>query len=161
MESTIVIVAADAESVDQAVTRLARVGLESVAGYLEDGMYGWDQAGLATATVAQMPADELKARIDEHADLRVVDVRRPTEYAAGHVPGATNIPLAELARRIGELEAARPTAVVCASGFRSSAATSVLEQRGFPEVYNLVGGTNGWVASGFPVESETAAGGSN
>jgi hydroxyacylglutathione hydrolase len=100
-----------------------------------------------------MPADELDARLREHEDLQVIDVRRPAEYEAGHVPGARNAQLAELAKRTSEFDPGRPTAVVCASGYRSSAATSLLEQKGFGELYNVVGGTNGWIAAGYPAES--------
>jgi hydroxyacylglutathione hydrolase len=104
-----------------------------------------------------MPVDELKARIDERADLQIVDVRRAPEYTAGHVPGAINAPLAELAKGAERFDPNRPTAVVCASGYRSSAATSLLERRGFRELYNVVGGTNGWIKTGFPVEAPAAA----
>jgi hydroxyacylglutathione hydrolase len=45
-----------------------------------------------------------------------------------------------------------PVAVICASGYRSSAATSILERCGFLQVFNVVGGTNGWINAGYPVE---------
>jgi hydroxyacylglutathione hydrolase len=153
----IVLVADEAEQIDEAVTRLARVGHEAVEGYLDGGMLAWDRAGLEVARLPQMPVDELKARIDEKADLQVVDVRREPEYNAGHVPGAASAPLSDLTRFVDQLDPNRPTAVVCASGYRSSAATSLLQQRGFREVYNVVGGTNGWVKTGFPVETPAAA----
>jgi hydroxyacylglutathione hydrolase len=153
----IVLVANDVEGVDEAVMRLARVGIETVKGYLGGGMYAWHMAGLPTATVAQMPADELNARIAEGADLQIVDVRRPAEYATGHVPGAVNVQLADLDKKAPELEPSRPTAVVCASGYRSSAATSLLERKGFTNLFNVVGGTSGWVNAGYPVEGATSA----
>jgi len=157
MGSSIVVVADDVEQVDEAVTRLARIGIETVEGYLEGGMLAWDGAGFEVERVAQMPADELKARLDEHADLQIIDVRRPAEYAGGHVPGATNAQLADLEKSVERFDPARPTAVICASGYRSSAATSLLERHGFEELYNVVGGTNGWVKIGYPVESSSAA----
>jgi glyoxylase-like metal-dependent hydrolase (beta-lactamase superfamily II)/rhodanese-related sulfurtransferase len=156
MGVAIVLVADGLEQVDEAVTRLARVGLETVEGYLEGGMYGWDRAGFTVARIAQMPVDELKARIDERADLQIIDVRRPPEYAAGHVPGATNAQLADLTKVVDRFDPDQPTAVVCASGYRSSAATSLLEQRGFRSLFNVVGGTNGWIDAGYPVERPIA-----
>ena len=120
-------------------------------------MLAWDRAGLEATRLPQMPVDELKARIDETADLQIVDVRRTPEYSAGHVPGATSAPLADLTRLEDRLDPSRPTAVVCASGYRSSAATSLLEQRGFRELYNIVGGTNGWIKTGFSIETPAAA----
>jgi hydroxyacylglutathione hydrolase len=99
-----------------------------------------------------MPVDELRSRIDERSDLQILDVRRPAEYESGHVPGAASLPLNRLDKEAGELDPRRPTAVVCASGYRSSAATSLLARRGFKQLFNVVGGTNGWVSAGYPVE---------
>ena len=82
----LVIVADELEGVDEAVTRLARVGIESVKGFLSGGMYAWDQAGLESAATPQMPLDELRQRIEEKDGLQIVDVRGPGEYAAGHAP---------------------------------------------------------------------------
>lgn len=149
----IVIVTDEPAAVDEAVMRLARVGIESVKGFLGDGMYGWDLAGFRTAAIAQMPAEELRHRLQEKDPLQIVDVRRPGEYEAGHVPGAVNVTLSHLERRISVLDSALPTAVVCASGYRSSIATSILERRGFSTLFNVVGGTNGWVNAGYQVES--------
>jgi hydroxyacylglutathione hydrolase len=153
----VVLVANDEEDVEEAVVRLARVGIETVSGYLGGGMYAWNKAGLPTASMAQIPADELDARITEGADLRIVDVRRPAEFAIGHVPGAVNAQLAELEKMAADLDPSRPTAVVCASGYRSSTATSLLERRGFTQLFNVVGGTTGWVNAGYPVEGATSA----
>ena len=154
----IVLIADDIAAVDDAVMRLARVGIESVVGYLGGGMRAWDQAGLVTGAIPQMPVDELHHRILEGAQLQLVDVRRPGEYDNGHVPGAINVTLAHLEQEVSRLNSNRPTAVICASGYRSSAATSILERHRFAEIYNIVGGTNGWVNAGYPVEgSEEAA----
>jgi len=151
-DTPIIIVADEAAGVEEAVTRLARVGIEKVAGYLGGGMYAWDKAGLATEAIAQMPVDELRRRVDEHNDLQIVDVRRPLEYASGHVPGAVNAPLAHLEPELARLKPAKPIAVICASGYRSSAATSLLAKWGYKELFNIVGGTSGWINAGHPVE---------
>jgi rhodanese-related sulfurtransferase/glyoxylase-like metal-dependent hydrolase (beta-lactamase superfamily II) len=156
-DAPVVLIAEDQAGVDEAFVRLARVGLENVRGYLEGGMYAWDRAKLEVERIAQMPPDELCRRIEEGADLQIVDVRRPAEYRGGHVPGAVHIELAHLVEHVAELDPQRPTAIVCASGYRSSAATSLLARHGFGELYNLVGGTNGWIQTGFPVETPVAA----
>jgi rhodanese-related sulfurtransferase len=148
----LVIVADDLAGVDEAVTRLARVGIESVKGFLGGGMYAWDQAGLESAATSQMPLDELRHRIEEKDGLQIVDVRGPGEYAAGHAPRAINITLSHLARDLSRLDPKLPTAVICASGYRSSAGTSILAQNGFSQVFNVVGGTNGWINAGYEVE---------
>lgn len=81
---------------------------------------------------------------DEGRELSVLDVRQPHEYASGHLPGAQLIPLAELPRRHGELDASRPTLVYCAAGMRSMAGAQFLAGQGFAKVFNLRGGTKAW-----------------
>jgi hydroxyacylglutathione hydrolase len=153
MGSPIVIVADDEGSVTEAVLRLARVGLDSVEGYLSGGIQAWDAAGLPLATLPQMPIDELANRIEEGVGMQILDVRRQPEYSPGHVPGAVNVPLAELPQRADGFDRSTPVVAVCGSGYRSSMATSLLERAGFREVYNLVGGTTAWLASGHPGET--------
>jgi rhodanese-related sulfurtransferase len=148
----IIIVADDEAGVDEAMVRLARVGIESVKGFLAGGMYAWDRARLPTASLPQMPVDELRSRINEHADLQILDVRRPAEFAAGHIPAAANVELANLEEKLADLDSSKPMAVVCAGGYRSSAAASLLLRRGFRELFNVVGGTGAWVSANYPVE---------
>jgi hydroxyacylglutathione hydrolase len=152
-ETPVVIVAEDESGVDEAVTRLARVGIENVKGYLGGGMYAWDKAGLETEAIAQIPVDELRSRLDEEGDVQVIDVRRSAEYHAGHVPGARLATLAHLETLASGFDKESPTAVVCASGYRSSAATSILARMGFRHIFNVVGGTSGWVNAGYPTET--------
>jgi rhodanese-related sulfurtransferase len=152
-EQPVVIVAEDEAGVDEAVVRLARVGIESVKGYLAGGMYAWDKANLKTENLAQMPVDELHSRIEEHSDLQIVDVRRPAEYNVGHIPGAVNAELSHLEEKLARIDPSKPTAVTCASGYRSSAAASILAKRGFNQLFNIVGGTGAWVGANYPVEA--------
>ena len=151
--SKLVVVAADDAKVAEAATRLARVGLEPVEGFLAGGMNAWRDAGFETAGVPQITVEELRRRLDAEPGLQVLDVRRPAEYVEGHVPGARLAPLSDLASDALEgLDPRRPVAVICAGGYRSSAATSLLAPRGFRELYNVSGGTSAYVAAGFPVE---------
>jgi glyoxylase-like metal-dependent hydrolase (beta-lactamase superfamily II)/rhodanese-related sulfurtransferase len=156
--TTIVLVADDLEQIDQAVMRLARVGIESVAGYLDGSVYAWDRTGFETARLPQMPVAELRAQLGERKDLQVVDVRRPGEYAAGHVPGARAVPLSDLENHLAQLDRGKPLAVVCASGYRSSIASSILARRGFATLFNVVGGTSAWVQAGYPAETASSKG---
>ncbi|MBW4037263.1 MAG: MBL fold metallo-hydrolase [Acidobacteria bacterium] len=146
MQTPIVVVAEEEDGVDEAVMRLARVGVETVAGYLEGGMYAWDKAGLEVSTIEQMPVDELRSLLQEHAEVQLLDVRRPGEYQAGHVPEAKSAELAHLAERVRGLDRSRPIAVMCQSGYRLAAACSVLRREGFAKVSNVVGGMSAWSA---------------
>jgi hydroxyacylglutathione hydrolase len=154
----LVIVAEEEAQVDEAVTRLARVGHESVRGYLRGGMEAWRASGFDADGVPQISVADLRRMLDERPDLQVLDVRRPAEYAAGHAPRAVNAPLSpHLKDEAANLDPARPVAVICAGGYRSSAATSLLKPLGFRQLLNVTGGTGAWVAAGFPVEKPSAA----
>jgi len=144
----VLLVAEDEEQVREARTRLARVGIDNVAGYLAGGILEWDRAGLPLATMEQVNVEELDARLREGRVRRVVDVRRPAEWQAGHIPNAVHLPLNTLAQNVGELDRSEPLAAICAGGFRSSIATSILEQQGFTKVTNVVGGMAAWTGSG-------------
>ncbi len=152
-EMPLIIVADDETKVDEALMRLARVGLENVKGYLSGGMKAWNDAGLETASIEQISVDELRERLELEADLQVLDVRRAGEYNDGHVPRAESLPLGpELAQAASHLDTERALAVICAGGYRSSAATSLLEQHGFRRLLNVSGGTGAWIKAGHPVE---------
>jgi hydroxyacylglutathione hydrolase len=154
METPIVIVAESEGKTDEAVTRLARVGIESVKGYLAGGVSAWHDAGLELATVPQITVHELNELMGKQTPLQIIDVRRLPEYESGHVPRALHAPLASLQQNVAGLglDPARPTAVICAGGYRSSAATSIFQQHGFANLLNVTGGTSAWIDSGYPVE---------
>jgi hydroxyacylglutathione hydrolase len=148
----LVIVAADEGQVDEAILRLARVGHENVRGHLAGGMRAWAEAGHESETVPQISVGELKEMLASRPDLQVLDVRRPAEYAAGHAPRAASAPLGPRLADTAALDPARPVAVICAGGYRSSAATSLLKRAGYGDLFNVAGGTGAWVAAGHPVE---------
>jgi rhodanese-related sulfurtransferase len=70
----------------------------------------------------------------------------------GHVPRALNAPLASLDKSQLPLQKEKLTAVICAGGYRSSAALSLLQKQGFSNLLNVTGGTGAWVSAGYPVE---------
>lgn len=153
LNSSIVIIADTGAQVDESVVRLARVGIENVKGYLNGGVQSWREAGLQVDSIEQVSVAELKEQM-ANADLQIVDVRRPGEYVNGHVPRAFNAPLASLDESLGPLplEKNKLTAVICAGGYRSSAAASLLQKQGFSNLINVSGGTGAWINAGYPVE---------
>jgi glyoxylase-like metal-dependent hydrolase (beta-lactamase superfamily II)/rhodanese-related sulfurtransferase len=147
----VLIVAADDDGAREAVLRLARVGLENVAGSLAGGVGAWRASERPLATIPQITVADLRGLVGR-GDLQVIDVRRGGEYAGGHVPGAITAPLDRLADEARRLDSARPTAVICAGGYRSSAASSLLSRLGFKDLRNVVGGTGAWIEAGYEVE---------
>lgn len=131
----------------EARNRLARIGFDRVIGYLDRPF----EVMLAHQDDVQM-ASRLTARAFDRraadlADLQVVDVRNPGEVAAGTIPDAIAIPVGQLPGRLDELDAARPTVVYCAGGYRSSVAASLLRANGFTDVSDILGGFGAWEES--------------
>ena len=143
----IILVAEDHDTMLEARTRLARVGMEDVIGYLQDGMAAWFGAGLPVAQVPQITVQDLHREL-QHVQL--VDVRQPGEWEQGHIEGAMLKPLPKLTTLLDGLDRARPVAVHCKSGYRSSIATSLLEREGFAQVMNVIGGFDAWKTCGLP-----------
>jgi glyoxylase-like metal-dependent hydrolase (beta-lactamase superfamily II)/rhodanese-related sulfurtransferase len=146
--TSIIVIAEDQERVREARTRLARVGLENVAGFLDGSILAWSLAGLPLTTTEQIGVDELSARLNEPDPPMILDVRRAAEWTAGHIAQAVHMPLPSLRDRARQLNRDSALIVICAGGYRSSIATSILEQQGFRSVTNTVGGMAAWTAAG-------------
>ena len=147
----VAIVAENEEKVDEAFMRLARVGIETVKGYILIDDYTGE-----TSKVEQVSVEQAKDATND-GNVQFVDVRRPAEHASGHARNAMNLPLDILAREVGKLDPEKPTYVLCQSGYRSSLATSILENAGFKQIYNVTGGTKAWMDAGLETETSGAA----
>ncbi len=148
LNTPLIIVAENEERVLESRTRLARVGHENVIGYLAGGILAWDQAGFPTATTEQITVVELNERIKEKEVDQVVDVRRIGEWNSGHIREAIHIPLNTLSKEaLEKLSPDKNTAAICAGGYRSSMATSILEKLGYHKITNVIGGMNAWNSS--------------
>ena len=90
---------------------------------------------------------------DLPADAVILDVREDDEWAAGHVDGATHVPLGEVPQRLGELPDGDPLFVICRSGNRSGRAVAWLDQQGIESV-NVTGGMRAWAAAGRPMVAD-------
>jgi glyoxylase-like metal-dependent hydrolase (beta-lactamase superfamily II)/rhodanese-related sulfurtransferase len=103
--------------------------------------------------VREVSLDDLRVR---PSDALVVDVREPDEFVSGHVPGAVNLPQADLASRLAEIPRDRPVYVICQGGFRSLRAAQFLSQCGVGDVASVKGGTAAWGAAGGELIRESA-----
>ncbi|WP_038029700.1 MBL fold metallo-hydrolase [Thermonema rossianum] len=139
----------------ETITRLARVGYDHVLGFLNDGMQEWAQAGKEIATVESVSAEEF-ARLYEEGKTAVLDVRRPGEYAAGHVKGALNYPVDYLQQHLAELDKSKKYYIHCAGGYRSMIACSILKRHGFEQVVDVMGGYNAIKQTNIPKEEAVA-----
>jgi glyoxylase-like metal-dependent hydrolase (beta-lactamase superfamily II)/rhodanese-related sulfurtransferase len=148
----LILVAEDQAAVEESRTRLARVGFESVAGYLEGGMARWAAEQRPTAQVMQITVAELRRELaEEPGSIQIVDVRRKPEWEHGHISGALHKPLDKVGQMLGDLDRAKPVVVHCKGGYRSAIACSLIQRAGFENVTNLIGGLDAWQATGLPV----------
>lgn len=124
---------------------LVRVGLDHIAGFLQGGMPAWTAAHLPTSTIGLLNPAEVQARLDFAPDqVILLDVRNPSEWAAGHIPAARHIMLGDLPRQIPTLPTNQPIITACQAGHRASIAASLLARAGFKNVGSLEGGMNAW-----------------
>jgi hydroxyacylglutathione hydrolase len=151
LDPPLIIAAEDPEQVRESQMRLARVGIENVAGYLSDGVAGWIQNGFELDYIPQITVqDFVELRNQEPDRIAVLDVREPGEVAGGVIENSLCIPLGKLVSRLAELGRERLLVVHCKGGYRSSIATSILRRAGFRDIANLTGGFDVWRTAGLP-----------
>ena len=128
----------------ETIIRLARVGFDKVRGYVDGGFEAWKNAGEETDMIIDVEADELAMDIPFDDRLVVVDVRKPVEFADGHVKNALNIPLNDMTdpANMAQLEEDQNIYVHCQGGYRSVIATSLLKRQGIHNLRNVTGGWN-------------------
>jgi hydroxyacylglutathione hydrolase len=154
-DTPLLLVAENTADVAGAARSLIRVGLDQIAGWLHGGIEAWKDAGLPLTQMHLPTVQQVSQQLDAGANLRILDVRGNEEWNAGHIAGAIHIMGGELPKRVNELSPDEgPVAVICAGGYRSTVAASVLERAGFVNVNNIVGGMMGWQRAGLPMIRE-------
>lgn len=124
----------------ETITRLSRVGFDHVVGYLEGGMEAWKKAGMECDHVNSIDATELAEIMKTEHSARVLDVRRPSEYAAEHAKDVENFPLDYFSDFMSDLSKDETYFLHCAGGYRSMIAASILKSRGFENIIDISGG---------------------
>jgi hydroxyacylglutathione hydrolase len=142
----IVIVAPPGREIE-AATRLGRIGFDNVAGYLEGGMQALEDRDDLLAYTLQTSCASIRPWVGEPDAPYVLDVRTPSEWQQRHVDGSVNIPLSRLTAHMKDIPRNRPVVVMCAGGYRSSIAASLLQHHGFSRLSELTGGMAAWTAS--------------
>jgi hydroxyacylglutathione hydrolase len=164
LDREIILVAEDPERTEESRMRLARVGIEHIAGYLDGGISAWERSGRQVAQFAQISAGELRQLLVREPGMQLVDVRRSGEWDAGHIAQAHHAPLNKFAtvvssgpdaaaKLLPDFDIDRPVIVHCQGGYRSAIAASLLERAGFSMVVNVIGGFDAWKLHQFPMET--------
>jgi hydroxyacylglutathione hydrolase len=149
LDTPLIIAGEDPEHIRESQLRLARVGVENIAGYLADGMVGWIKNGFELDYIPQISIqDFVELRSREPDRVAVLDVREPGELTSGAIENSLFVPLGKLKSRTAELDRKKLLVVHCKGGYRSSIATSLLRRAGFRDIANLTGGFDAWKAAG-------------
>ena len=152
----VVLVLEHDEQYEEARTELARIGIDRVAGYLAGGIESWETSGRDIATLAQISTRQLEEML-RRDEVTVIDARSLAEWQEGHIDGALHRFAGQIVTGAVEAPAGGPLAIICGSGYRSSVAASVLQQRGRQDVINVLGGMEGWQAAGLPTTDAAAS----
>ncbi len=143
-DKEILFIADSVEDVKEATIKFRRVGIDLEIGYLDGGINSWLKAGKGVKNYPVISVEELDKWIKESKNIKIIDVRNPSEFANGSIEGAINIPLPDLRYRYEELPKDIPLILVCGIGPRGSISASILETKGFDNMYILAGGMTAW-----------------
>jgi len=126
---------------EETITRLSRVGFDSVLGYLDGGITAWKNAAFETDSITSISPEQFASEFTPQ--ITVVDARKPGEFEAEHIPGAKNIPLDFVNNHLSEIPDNDDFYLHCAGGYRSVIMASLLKSRGFHNIINVEKGISG------------------
>jgi glyoxylase-like metal-dependent hydrolase (beta-lactamase superfamily II)/rhodanese-related sulfurtransferase len=130
----------------EAVLRLARVGYENVNGYLKGGIATWKASGKKVETIESISAEDFVKELKP--SVNVLDVRKLGEVESGMIENAQHICLSKLQSELHTLDKNKEYVIYCAGGYRSMMAASIMKQKGFKKVLNVLGGMGKIKATG-------------
>lgn len=145
-----ILLVVDESRVEEAITRLSRIGFDNSLGYLKGGIEAWKQAGKETDSMESISAEEFKERIPDAKNI--FDVRNEGEYCNARLAKANHTPLGFINDYLDEFSEDR-NYLFCAGGYRSVIAGSILKSRGIHDIINIEGGFGGIKKAGIPIES--------
>lgn len=137
-------------SAEAAMTQLIRIGWDVVAGHLAGGIDRWRREGRPVRSFPTADTDDLCHTFLEGREIEVLDVRQPSEWKSGHIPGSRNVFVGDLPRRLDEVRTDREIWIACASGYRASIAASILDRAGRNVRVVAQGGVPEWLARCMP-----------
>jgi hydroxyacylglutathione hydrolase len=141
----------------EATRQLVRIGYDDLRGYLEGGIKTWQAAGHHLVSTKRVTADQLEEWISQKDAPSLLDVRFNKEWHQGHIRGAKHVEagaLPEVAHSL--LQHDQPLVVHCQRGNRSTVAISILEQKGYKNLYALESGFSSWLKAGYDVSKNGA-----
>ena len=146
------LVAENVEGIEEAHTRLIRVGLGHVIGYSLADETQWRKEGIDLASISTQRCASVRQTLEHDPSLQLVDVRSRAEWLKGHLPKAISMPLLDLDPKKRIIDPSKPSLVYCHEGFRATTAASILLRESAGDVGILIDGVEGWLELGWPLE---------
>ncbi len=145
-----ILLVANADQIEEAITRLSRVGFDNVLGYLEGGLDAWVESGRETDSIETVDAEAFASVVKSNPQAKVVDVRKDGEYLSEHVENAIHASLEFLGSHMDRIPKDEPFYLHCAGGYRSLIAHSMLKARGYHNAIDVLGGFKAIAATDIP-----------
>ena len=140
---------------DNARSMLLRIGLDSIVGYLTEGLESWLMAGKCVKAFKTYSTQELRTQVDGNL-LKILDVRQPHETEKELIEGSLLAPLTSMAKDIEKIDPNTPIATMCPSGVRATTGASILAKAGFQNVGVPLDGLKGWKEAGYLIQTHSA-----
>lgn len=134
-----ILLVTDENKQEEALTRLSRVGFDTMLGFLDGSFEAWKKNDKEIDTVDRISAKQFESEI-KNKEVKIIDVRKKSEYLSEHVNDAYNMPLAYINDWITELDSEEHFYLHCAGGYRSMMAASILQARGYRNFTEIEGG---------------------
>ena len=145
-----ILLIANEDQIEEAITRLSRVGFDNVLRYLKGGINAWMEAGKETDCIQTIDAEAFAGVLKSTPEAPVVDVRKDGEYASEHVENAIHASLEFLPNNLHLIPKEAPFYLHCAGGYRSLIAHSILKAKGYHNAIDVLGGFKAIAATDAP-----------
>ena len=148
-DADILLVVDSREDYERMRIELHRIGYDRIFGYLSGGIQSWVFSGRPVDSLAIDSAQVLQNWQAQGKEISLIDVRTPTEWDAGRIPGAKHIPLSDILTGKYDLDENAHHLLYCAAGYRANIAASYLQKHGYWDVRSLAGGYLAWDRAGY------------
>ena len=151
-EDNLILVMDHQDDLEKIKDSLQVVGLDNIEGYLDGSIETWIKGGFPVNHVETMSVHKLCGLMEKYKVL-ALDTRAESEYEEAHIKDTINAPTQDIRHRYVEWDPEKPVVILCNTSNRSMTAASLLKQKGFKRILNVMGGTTSWAAAGFPMQS--------
>ena len=146
-----ILLVVDPARLEEAITRLSRVGFDNVIGYLDGGFEAWKSSGKECDSIESISPETFEQVYNDDNEIKIVDVRKSSEFQSERIGSAINSPLSEINSDLAIYSDDNKHYIHCLGGYRSMIASSIIKSRGIHNIVNVKGGFNAIKETGLPL----------